>query len=220
MRVAWPGVALFLTASIVACPFTRSHAADGGFVEIFNGRDLSGWVADGKDTFEKDGRQDPIWLVERGMLVCQGHGFTFLRYDQVLDDFTVRLEFRVTPKSNTGLGIRAARFTGPKSTRPSTTGYELQLLDDHGRRPSRYSSGSLYRYLAPKTNAIKPAGEWNSVEIECRGPRIKVTLNEQLIQDIDQSRIDVIAKKPLSGYFSLQNHNSPVMFRNIRLKKL
>lgn len=195
-------------------------SADDGFTPLCDGRSLDGWVVDGEAQFKANGKEQPIWRVEKGTLVCQGHDFSFLRYDKLLHDFIIRLDFRMTPGCNSGLGIRAREFTGPKNTRPSNTGYEMQILDDRGRRPSRYSSGSLYRYLAPQHNAIKPAGQWNAVEIECRGPKIKITLNGQVIHDIDQSQIDRLEDKPLSGYFSLQNHNSRVAFRNIRLKAL
>jgi hypothetical protein len=78
---------------------------------------------------------------------------------------------------------------------------------------------SLYRYVPPKKNASKAAGEWNAVVIECRGPKIRVTLNGEVVQDVDQSTIAAIRDKPLSGYFSLQCHGSPVEFRNLQLTR-
>jgi len=75
-------------------------------------------------------------------------------------------------------------------------------------------------YFAPKVNATKPAGEWNQVEITCRGPRIRITLGGQLIQDVDQSQHDATREKPLSGYISVQDHGHRIEFRNIRLKEL
>ena len=73
---------------------------------------------------------------------------------------------------------------------------------------------------APKVNATRPAGEWNSIDIECRGPKIHIVLNGQVIQDIDQSTIDEIKDKPLSGYFCLQSHTKQIEFRKVQLKEL
>ena len=44
---------------------------------------------------------------------------------------------------------------------------------------------------------VKEPGEWNAIDIECRGPRIKITLNGQLVQDVDQSTVEEIKNKPL-----------------------
>jgi hypothetical protein len=58
------------------------------------------------------------------------------------------------------------------------------------------------------------------MEIECRGPKIRITLNGQTIQDVDQSTIAEIKNKPLSGYLCLQNHGKLIEFRNVRVKGL
>lgn len=130
------------------------------------------------------------------------------------------VEFRMSPRANSGIGIRSGKFTGPAKTRPSYAAYEVQLLDDAGKPATTGSTGSLYRYVAPKLNASKPAGQWNLIGIECRGPRIRVTLNGQTVQDLDQTTVAEIKDKPLSGYIMLQSHTRPVEFRNPRLKVL
>ena len=91
---------------------------------------------------------------------------------------------------NSGIGIRGVAFNGPKETRPSFAGYEIQLLDDSGDKPNDHSTGSLYRYVAATANSMKPAGEWNQFEVECTGPRIRVTINGTRVQDVDQSKIE------------------------------
>ncbi|MDZ4778850.1 MAG: DUF1080 domain-containing protein, partial [Planctomycetia bacterium] len=140
------------------------------------------------------------------------------RFDRKLSDFRLSLEYRLAAKGNSGIGIRSVPFTGPAKTRPSFAGYELQLLDDHGKPPTTKSTMSLYRYVAPTVSAAKPAGEWNEVEIECLGPIIRVRLNGQQVQDIDQSTVEEIKAKPLVGFVSLQCHGSRVEFRNLTLE--
>ena len=198
-----------------------------GFDPIFNGENLDGWVVEGwapggPDAYPERQERDQIWHVKDGMLVCKGGTYGFLRYNKKkVADFILRLEYRLSPGCNSGVGFRAGPFRREdKLIAPSRGGYEMQILADHGKKPSKHSSGSLYRYLAPSENATRPPGEWNQLEIECRGPRIRITLNGKLVQDVDQTEHESIREKPLSGYISLQDHRCFIEYRNIRLKEL
>ncbi len=196
------------------------RGADDGFVDLFNGRDLTGWVVEGTKDLP-DG--SPVWSVKDGLLLCgegNGKGFGFLRYDKPVGDFLFHVEYRPAKKCNSGVGIRGVPFTGELMTRPSHASYEVQILDDAGKPTNVNSSGALYDYVAPTANAAKPAGEWSTLDIECRGPKIKVTLNGQVVQDSDQTQIDAIKDKPLKGYCCVQNHGHGIEFRNIRWKVL
>ena len=213
-RVAWiAGAACLLAAPAVA--------DDGeGFVPLFNGRDLEGWVDEpgGRGAAEQ---RKSAWSVDDGEIACAGGGYGFLRYGvQDFADFTLRLEFQMAKNGNSGIGIRTRPFDAAEGaqTRPSFHSYEIQLLDDAGKPVSPGSSGSLYRYVAPARNAMKPAGEWNSMEVTCRGPSIRVSLNGEPIQDFDQTTRPDTRDKPLKGSVSLQNHGSRVRFRNIRVR--
>ena len=202
-------------------------AAEEGFEPIFNGRDLDGWVIESHADSEihPDGR--PVWSVKDGAIDCDGLGFGFLRYArEPFADVTLRMEFRLGKRAdgepcNAGIGLRTGAFDRRRSraTRPSIRGYELQLLDDAGSPPSTHSSGSLYRYVAPRENAIRPAGEWNELEVSLVGTRIRVAMNGRMIQEVDQEAVPQIRTKPLSGFFSLQNHGGPARFRNIRVRR-
>jgi hypothetical protein len=236
MHVRWPGdfesvyrdnpennherttmrILLLLCTALTCLP----AAADDGATEIFNGKDLSGWVVDGGKTYQDKDGQKPVWSVQDGLIVCAGAKFGFLRYDKVLTDFAVHVEYRMSKGCNSGIGIRTVKFTGPARTRPSYASYEIQVLDDAGKAPGKGSSGSLYRHLAPKVNATRPAGQWNVMDIECRGPHLRITLNGQLLHDLDQTTVEGTKDKPLSGYFCLQSHSRRIEFRNVRLKEL
>ena len=157
-----------------------------------------------------------------GVVSCDGsHGNCgFLRYDQKLADFTLRLEYRTSKGCNSGVCIRVpAPYNGkPDETLPSRIGYEVQILDDAGQPASKTSTGSFYGLLAPKVNAAKPAGEWQTLEITCRGPKLRVTLNGTVVQDVDQTAVEAIKDRPRAGYISLQNHGHKTEFRNVWLK--
>ena len=47
-------------------------------IELFDGRSLNGWVAEGVSEFSKDGQTLPVWSVRERKLVCAGAGFRFL----------------------------------------------------------------------------------------------------------------------------------------------
>jgi hypothetical protein len=189
-----------------------------GFEEIFNGEDLSGWVVEGTEHIGEGDQRTPVWTASDGAIRCAGHGFGFLQYDRELTDFILTIEYRLEPRVNSGIGIRYHKYTGERKSRPSFAGYEIQLLDDAGKEPTTSSTGSLYRYVAPKASAARRAGKWNRIVIECRGPRIRVTLNDVLLHDLDQRKFDEIADKPFRGHISLQNHGGKAAFRDIRLK--
>lgn len=193
-------------------------------VVLFNGKDLENWTAEGaKDFKNAEGKVIQVWTVRDGLLHCEGKGFGFLRYNkQEWSDFAFHVEYKMAAKCNSGIGIRTRDFDPKKSrdTRPSFYSYEIQLFDDGDKPPTVHSTGSLYRYVAPKVSAAKPPGEWNTMDIECRGPHIKVTLNEKLLIDVDQTTIEALKNKPLKGYVCLQNHGGTIDFRNVRIRDL
>jgi hypothetical protein len=210
-----------------------ARADDKAFTPLFNGKNLDGWVAEGSKEYSDGDDKKPVWTVNKdGYLECAGKGYGFLRYDKKkYADFVFHVEYRMAPKCNSGLGIRTVPYDSLKTweTRPSVACYEIQLLDDAGKPPTKYSSGSLYRYVAPSENPVKPSPEWNTIAVECVGPRIKVTINDKKVIDVDQSMIDKkvidvdqktideLKKKPLEGYVCLQNHNGKIEFRNVKI---
>src|SRR5262249_540110 len=132
------------------------------------------------------------------------------------------VEYRMAPKCNSGVGVRTTAFDPKKSsaTRPSYYSYEIQLLDDAGKEPNKHGTGSLYRYVAPKTNPVKPALQWNTLGVECAGPRTRIRLNAFEIIHVAQPTVAEIKDKPLKGYVCLQNHGGKIEFRNLRLRDL
>jgi len=220
--------------AVILCAVTSAPAAADDFRDLFNGKDLDGWVVEGPNA---DKQGNSMWSVKDGTIVCLGKSYGFLRYDKSqFGDFTLRVEYRFLPPSkdnprgNSGLGIRTIPFDHrrPMATRPSYAAYEIQLLDDAGKAPNVHGTGSLYRYLAPTANPAKPAPEWNVVEVHCAGPRIAVTMNGQKILDADQTTLaDIKDKpartlappdKPLRGYISLQSHSGRVEFRKVQIR--
>ncbi len=202
---------LFLLALALLLAFTPGCQCPCGSSapaakSLFNGRDLSGWVA----------LHGGEWKVEDGVLVGRnGVNWTtnpeqsgsWLRTEKEYSDFILELDYAINSRGNSGIFLRSAL-----EKNPAFTGHEMQILDDHGREPKKFTSGSLYDVVAPAKNMSKPAGEWNHVRIECRGRRIQVAMNGEAIVDYQTDRLT-------RGYLGLQNHdtNAVVKFRNLRL---
>jgi hypothetical protein len=219
-----------LSVPILVLLLSTAKAADEGR-PLFNGKDLDGWVAEGDSEYKEGTTTKPVWVAEDGMIrnKVTGRSYGFLRYKQEFSDFALHLEYRFAaptdPKAergNSGIGIRTVPFDPKQSdrTRPSFACYEVQLLDDTDRKADKHSTGSLYNYVAPSAVAARPAPEWNSLDIECVGPHIQITLNGKKVLDVDQSTIPEIRNKPLKGYVCLQNHGGKIDFRNVRIREL
>ena len=86
-----------------------------------------------------------------------------------------------------------------------------------------------YRYKNPTAKPARSAPEWNTIEIECTGPRITVRLDGQTVLEADQSELaDVMTKpagapapkdKPRRSYVALQSHTSRVEARKMRIRE-
>ncbi len=218
---AWRAAQVFL-ALLVMGPLVSSVAADETFVELFAAGSLSGWVEEQHEFFKAKHPHANTWSVKDGVVHCDGSlgNCGFLRYDRKLCDFVLRLEFRMAGKCNSGVGIRAAvPYTTLKpNTLPSNVGLEFQIADDPQEPISKQSSGAFYGRHPPLNRAILPGGEWNELELECRGSKIRATLNGHLVQDVDTSAVEALRDRPPCGYLSLQNHGHDIDFRRVRLK--
>lgn len=194
----------FLASALLAFGLVVSiHAAPN---ELFNGRDLTGWVKmHGGD-----------WKVEDGVIIgSKGVEWTtnpeksgsWLRTEKQYSDFVLELEFAINEKGNAGVFIRSAI-----EKNPAFSGHEMQILDDHGKEPKKYTTGALYDVVAASKNMSKPAGQWNKARITCTGKRIQINLNGEDIVDYQTDRLT-------RGYIGLQNHDdhAVVKFRNIRI---
>jgi hypothetical protein len=133
---------------------------------------------------------------------------SWLRTEKTYADFILELDYAIA--GNSGVFFRSAL-----DKNPAFTGYEMQILADHGREPTRHTTGAIYEVVGATRNMSKPAGEWNHARIEARGAHIRITLNGETIVDVENDR-------SVKGYIGLQNHDdrSVVKFRNIRVTEL
>jgi hypothetical protein len=224
------GLTVLVLAACGGCAADRALGGksggtdDRGFVTIFDGKSVDGWeiIIEPGDSPDKKLRQDAFYL-ENGTLACKGYGYHWFRYKEPLSDCVLRLEFKVAKDTNSGICLRSQK----KGT-PPTTGFEIQIADDVGKDPHKHGTGAIYDVVTPMYNAGKPVGEWNEMEITVKGSLVVVVLNGLKVIDTDFSKLTkpvgkfdfAYANMPRTGYLALQDHWTPIWYRNIRLKKL
>jgi hypothetical protein len=196
---------------------TEQEVAEG-FVPLFNGKDLAGWVGD------KEG-----YVVENGRIVVYPErGSGNLYTEREYSDFILCFQFKLTPEANNGLGIRA-----PLVGDAAYVGMEIQIIDNTAElwkdlEPWQYH-GSIYGVVPAKRGHLKPVGEWNEEEVTAKGKRIIVRLNGVIIVDADIEE----ASTPQTmdgrdhpgllrerGHIGFLGHGYRVEFRTIRIKEL
>ena len=185
-----------------------AHAPTGkGWVALCNGKDLTGW-------HKRRHHERPLsWKVIDGVMVNttgRGKHGTDIVTDRKFDDFELYCEYRIPKGSNSGVYLRGR--------------YEIQIADDHGRKPSKGGSGSLYSLAVPARNVSLPAGEWQSVYAKIVGKRITVVFNGiKTVDNIEATRptggeLDRKVNEP--GPIMIQGDHGSIEVRNLMLRPI
>lgn len=189
-----------------------------GFTPLFDGSTLNGW--------QIVRPQGPGYIARDGILVCPADGGGNLFTTEEFSDFVLRFDFKLSPGGNNGVGIRA-----PLEGDAAYVGMEVQLLDDSAPqyaalKPAQYC-GSVYDIAAAKRGVLKPAGEWNGMQILCAGRHVRVTLNNEVIVDTNLDAVKdaaTLKRHPglanAKGHIGFLGHGSLVELKNIRVKRL
>jgi len=185
---------------------------------LFNGEDSDGWRQAGKGHF----------TVEDGLLVSHG-GMGLLWYTrETFGDCLLRVVYRTQRvEDNSGVFVR---IDGPPRDAWHAVhhGYEVQIL---ATGDDRHRTGVIYSITRTDTHADAPPNEWNILEIELDGERIRVRLNGIDVTDFDpaapippreRDHEPERGPRPAHGYLGLQNHDdaSRVAFREISVRAL
>ena len=197
----------------------KAQKAEKGFIPLFNGKNLDGWVGNKESYQAKD-----------GMIVIEpkGGGGGNLYTQKEYGDFNLRFEFQLTPGANNGLGIHA-----PLEGDAAYVGKELQILDNEHEKYANLETyqyhGSVYGVIAAKRGYLKPTGEWNQQEVIVEHPKIKIILNGTTILEgdyLEASKNGTLDKKDhpglqrSSGHIGFLGHGDVARFKNIRIKEL
>jgi dienelactone hydrolase len=199
--------------------------ARAGWLLLFDGRTTDGWMS-------IRGERLPNSHVQQESLNPHPCNY-MLVHERAWDDFVLSLEFKISPRCNSGIFIR----TWPLTPRPGKdvgfNGIEVAVDDTTGT--GFHDTGALYDLVRPEQNAMKPAGQWNKAVITCSDGSIQVELNGQRVTWADlnewtepNKRPDGSAHKfdvayrdhPRKGYIGLQDHGADCWYRNIKLLPL
>jgi hypothetical protein len=197
---------------------TVSCSRDSGeWVELFNGKDLSGWKA---------GENPQSFKVENGLLVCSGErGHLFLETGRPFKNFELEAVVKTLPGANSGIYFH----TEFQDEGWPSLGYEIQINNTHtgeGNYRETRKTGSLY---AVRNVYYNMAGdeEWFTIRATVVENRVRVFVNGLPVVDYIQPdqpwRGDGFKGRLLGeGTFALQAHdpNSTVYFRSIKVKRL
>ncbi|GIW92087.1 MAG: hypothetical protein KatS3mg110_0128 [Pirellulaceae bacterium] len=190
--------------------FRNVKITELGFRSLFDGTSLAGW--------QTTGSEPDVWKVEEGLLVCTGRKGSWLRSEEEFGDFNLRLEYRLQAGGNSGVYIRV-----PEDGRHhgEGAGIEVQILDDQADRyrslkPYQYSA-SLYAVVPAEPRVSRPAGQWNTLEIDCRGHSYRIYHNGELVVRAEATTAPELKNRRLVGFLGLQNHSEPVYFRHLRI---
>ena len=200
-----------------------SGVALPGVRDLFNGKDLTGWVVppDAGDT----------WSIRNGVLVCSGRPNGVMRTDRQYENFVLQVDWmHMEPGGNSGLYV----WRGAEARTP---GIEIQILDLDWVRlqtkegnpppPIAFVHGEFIAVGGLKfvpdnprgarsmsiENRVKGRGEWNTYTVVAVDGTVKLAVNGKFVNGIARAT-------PKNGYLGLQSEGAEIHFRNIRIMEL
>jgi hypothetical protein len=196
--------------------FKNIRITELGYRSLFNGHDFAGWEG-------ADGPIEKSWLITDGVLECNGVKKTWLRSDKTYSDFNFRFDYQVPADGNSGIFVRIPKDGNHHRENESLppAGFEVQLLDDsapkHRDLKDYQYSGGVYDIAGVTAKVSKAPGQWNTMEINCRGQHVTIIHNGVMIADAPVEKFPALARRQTEGYLGLQNHGTPVKLRNLRI---
>ena len=181
------------------------------------GKELDNWT---RGPIPPTGRLNPQnqWSIEEatGYLVCEGDkGHEWLRYDDEVGDFVFHVEFRYTPvtteKKNYNSGVYA------RNSKDARVWHQAQIgggsggyLFGESMKGERLVGFNLSKEASKR---VKPAGEWNALEITCKGRDMTLWVNGGVTCSWHDCEVP-------RGYVGLEAEGYRIEFRNVLLKPL
>lgn len=208
----------------------RPGKAPSDAIVLFDGRDLSRWVTQGLGA-DKGKLVPPRWKVENGYVEVAGQGDLITR--DKFGDCQLHLEWMAPPgsidsgqwRANSGVLLMGR--------------YEIQVLDSY--QNLTYADGqaaSIYGQWPPLVNAMRKPGEWQVYDIVFEAPRFEqgklvkpayvTVLHNGVLMHHHQAILGGVRHREVATYephepeepLLLQNHDVPVRFRNIWIRRL
>jgi hypothetical protein len=204
-------------------------AKDDGFVPMFNGKDLTGWV--------NVNCAPSTFFVKDGEIITTGKPTGYLRTAKQYENFIADFEWMHVNKTevgNSGFFVWADPLPGVGT--PYTRGIEVQVLvnltykDKKTGEITATSQGDLFSIhgatckpdrphplgwlrCLPSENRAKGGGEWNHYIVVAKDGVIKLHVNGKEVSGLSEC-------KPRKGYLALESEGAECHFRNLKIKEL
>ncbi len=216
---------------------TNVASTDTAWINLFDGTTLTGWHTFGSDTVGS------AWNVDSNAIHLnsnkkQGYQTTSggdIVTNDSFSNFDFKVDWKIAKGGNSGILIYVQ---DDKKRYEETwhTGLEMQVLDDDrndDRHIPSHRGGSLYDMIQATPGAIKPAEQWNHVEITSNNGKLDFYLNGVHVVNTtmwDDGWKQMVAKSKFkewppfgtfkTGHIALQDHGFDVWYKNIMIKKL
>jgi len=216
------GKAIVVVAVVLLCAGSAWAQGTLQVRDLFNGKDLSGWV--------NVNCAPDTWSVKDGEIVCSGKPTGVMRTARQYENFILSFEWmHLTAGGNSGAYVWA-EGTVPEG-KPFPKGVEVQILEleyaTQHNLTDAYVHGELFPVGAMTTvpdnprgprsksaeRRCKGKGEWNSYTLVCVDGVIKMAINGKFVNGISKAS----QKK---GYICLESEGAPIHFRNLRIIEL
>ena len=222
-------ICLSILLILLPIPASAQAKDPAAFRELFNGKDLSGWVDVNTST--------DTWTVSDGLLVCSGLPIGVMRSEKQYENFMLHIEWRhMKAGGNSGVFVWSEGTVPAERNLPK--GMEVQMLElewpysesrkgrqaatdrlclrrvvwserleGYARQSSRASAASRSKCAA------RAKGEWNIYDVVCVDGTVKLSINGKFVNGVRQSSVR-------KGYLCLESEGSEIHFRNIRILEL
>ena len=196
-----------------------------GWRLLFDGKTTTGWRGWKMDTLPSG------WQVVDGALTRVRRAADIITTEK-FKNFELSLEWKIAPNGNSGIFYRASEdddaiyWSAP----------EMQVLDDAGHPDGQSrltAAGSDYGLHPSPAGVVQPAGQWNQVRLIVNGNHVEHWLNGVKVVEYEFGSADWEARVKASkfaphphygrnpeGYIGLQEHDSWVAYRNIKIRVL
>ncbi|NND10612.1 MAG: DUF1080 domain-containing protein, partial [Flavobacteriaceae bacterium] len=211
------------------------------WIQLFDGSSTEGWRSYNGETLP------PQWVVEDGVLTFDTDirleeefkgGKDIIYAAEEFDNFELYLEWKIPEGGNSGVFYHVQE--SDKAIYEVSP--EYQLLDDlkweeinDATLEEWQKTAADYAMYTPDNavKKVKPAGEWNTTRIRFTPEKVTHWLNGAEVLSFVPWSEDWQQRKASgkwkdfpdyglnkTGYIGLQDHDSPLWFRNIKIKKL
>lgn len=199
---------------------------EAGWILLFNGQDHTGWKCN-------NGKSIATPVENDALLPYKSGGYVIV-HEKKFGDFTFKCDVKwEAEKCNSGIFFRVE---DPEN--PVHTGFEAQVMS--GKEIGKHRFGAIYDLASSTENAGKATGEWNTVEITCRGPIMSVKVNDREVCTMNCDDFDKPGYCPDGekhkykledgpravkdfarvGYLGFQDHGQKVWYKNIKVLEL